>query len=186
MVPVTSLWAPILVSAVIVFVASAIVHMVLPHHRNDFDTVPKEDDVQEALRRFNIPPGDYLLPCARTAAAMKDPKFIERRKKGPVLLMTVMPSGEMGMGTQLALWFVNSIVIGIFAAYVAGRAVPPGGDYLQVFRFAGTTAFLAYAYALMHDSIWFRRRWSTTARYLVDGLVYGLLTAGTFGWLWPR
>jgi len=33
MVPLTSLWAPILLSAVIVFVASSIMHMVLPFHR---------------------------------------------------------------------------------------------------------------------------------------------------------
>jgi hypothetical protein len=55
-----------------------------------------------------------------------------------------------------------------------------------VFRFAGTTAFLGYAFALAHDSIWFKRRWSTTVKFLFDGLLYGLLTAGTFGWLWPR
>jgi hypothetical protein len=53
------------VSAVIVFVASAIVHMVLPYHRDDFGAVAKEDEMQEALRRFNLPPGDYILPCAR-------------------------------------------------------------------------------------------------------------------------
>jgi hypothetical protein len=100
--------------------------------------------------------------------------------------MTVLPSGEMGMGTQLTLWFLNAIVVSVFAAYVSGRAVPPGGDYLQVFRFAGTTAFLAYSFGLIHDSIWFRRRWSTTLKYVADGLMYGLLTAGTFGWLWPR
>jgi len=25
-----------------------------------------------------------------------------------------------------------------------------------------------------------------TIKEVVDGLIYGLLTAGTFGWLWPR
>lgn len=186
MVPVTSLWVPILVSAVIVFLASAIIHMALPYHRNDFRAVPNADEVQEALRRFNLAPGDYMVPRAGTSAEMKDPKFVEKMTKGPVVLMTVIPSGPPTMGTSLLLWFLNSIAIGIFAAYVAGRAVGPAGDYLQVFRFAGTTAFLAYAFALLHDSIWFRRRWSTTVKYLADGLLYGLLTAGTFGWLWPR
>lgn len=186
MVPVTSLWLPILVSAVIVFVVSAIIHMVLPFHHNDWRAVPKEDDVQEALRRFSLAPGDYMLPRAGSSAAMKDPKFLDKMTKGPVMMMTVIPPGPPSMGTALTLWFLNAIVVGIFAAYVAGRAVGPGGDYLQVFRFAGTTAFLGYAFALVHDSIWYRRQWATTIRFLVDGLIYGLLTAGTFGWLWPR
>jgi hypothetical protein len=34
-------------------------------------------------------------------------------------------------------------------------------------------------------SIWYHRSWGTTLRYTVDGLVYALLTAGIFGWLWP-
>jgi hypothetical protein len=186
MVPVTSLWLPILVSAVIVFVASAILHMALPLHRNDLRKLPKEDDVQEALRRFKLAPGDYVLPHAGTPAAMKDPSFIERRTKGPVALMTVIEPGPPAMGRELAQWFVYAIVVGIFAAYIAGRAVGPGGDYLQVFRFAGCTAFLGYSLALAHDSIWYRRSWSTTLKFMFDGLIYGLLTAGTFGWLWPR
>ncbi len=35
MVSLMSLWIPILVSAVIVFVLSSIIHMVLPYHRTD-------------------------------------------------------------------------------------------------------------------------------------------------------
>lgn len=186
MVPVMSLWIPILVSAVIVFVASAIIHMVLPFHRNDLRRVPKEDEVQDALRRFNLPPGDYMVPRAGSSADMKNPQFIEKMKKGPVLMMTVMPPGPPSMATSLVLWFLNAIVVGIFAAYIAGRAVGPGGDYLQVFRFAGATAFLGYAFALLHDSIWFKRGWGMTLKFLGDGLLYGLLTGGTFGWLWPR
>ena len=55
-----------------------------------------------------------------------------------------------------------------------------------MFRFVGVTAFLAYAAALWPMSIWYRRSWLTTFKGTVDGLVYALLTAGTFGWLWPR
>ncbi len=90
------------------------------------------------------------------------------------------------MGKELILWFFYTVVIGIFAAYVTGRALPAGAAYLSVFRFAGTTAFLGYAAALWQMSIWYRRPWSTTLRITVDGLIYALLTAGTFGWLWPR
>jgi len=71
------------------------------------------------------------------------------------------------------------------AAYIAGRALEPGAHYLSVFRFAGATAFFGYAFALMQQSIWYKRAWGTTFKSTFDGLIYALLTAGTFGWLWP-
>ncbi len=185
-VPVMSLWLPIVVSAVIVFVASSIVHIVLPIHRNDLRQVPKEDEVMAALRPFNIPPGDYGLPSASSMQAMRSPAFLEKMKKGPVVLMTVVPSGPPSMGSSLLLWFIYLIVVGIFAAYIAGRALPPGAHYLQVFRFAGCTAFVGYSLALVQNSIWYKRNWVTTIKSMIGGLLYGLLTAGAFGWLWPR
>ena len=186
MVPVMSLWLPILVSAVIVFVASSIIHMMLPYHRSDYRKVPAQDDVMEALRKFDIPPGDYMLPRADGLKEAKEPAFVERMKKGPVVIMTVMPSGPWSMGPSLTQWFIYCLVVGVFAAYVAGRAAGAGAPYLSVFRFAGVTAFTAYALALWQDSIWFKRAWSTTLKHTFDSLVYALLTAGTFGWLWPR
>jgi hypothetical protein len=35
-------------------------------------------------------------------------------------------------------------------------------------------------------SIWYSRAWINTIKSTIDGLIYALLTAGTFGWLWPR
>jgi len=186
MVPVLSLWLPILLAAVIVFVASSLAHMVLTYHRSDYKPVPKEDEVMEALHRFSIAPGDYFLPCPTGPKDRQKPEFVEKMKKGPVLMMTVLPSGPPKMGANLAQWFVYCVVVGIFAAYITGRALEPGADYLQVFRFAGCTAFIGYSLALWQNSIWYRRSWTTTIKSTIDGLVYGLLTAGTFGWLWPR
>ncbi len=186
MVPLTALWAPILLAAVLVFVASSILHMVLPFHRNDFKTLPGEDDVMEALRRFKIPPGDYLMPCAGTPDAMRRPEFVEKMKRGPVALMTVMESGAPSMGRSLASWFVLTVVVGLFAAYVAGRTLPPGTDYLQVFRVTGTVAFVGYALSQWQNTIWYKRSAITTLKVTLDGFVYGLLTGGVFGWLWPR
>jgi hypothetical protein len=185
MVPLPSLVVPILVSAVIVFVASSIIHMVLPYHRHDFRKLPREDDVMNALRRFNIPAGDYALPHAGSVEAMKKPEFVDKRRKGPVAFMTVVPGGPPSMGASLALWFLYSVIVGIFAAYVAGRALGPGAEYLAVFRFVGTVAFVGYALALLQNSIWYKRNWGTTFKSMFDGAIYGLLTAGTFGWLWP-
>lgn len=186
MVPVMSLAIPIVVSAVIVFVASSIIHMVLPYHRTDLRKPPKEDELLEALRRLNLPPGDYAAPHAGSPAGMKQPEFIEKMKKGPIVFMTIAPGSPPSMATNLVLWFFYSVVVSFFAAYIAGRAVGPGADYRTVFRFVGSTAFMGYSLALLQNSIWYKRNWSMTLKSMFDGLVYGLLTAGTFGWLWPR
>jgi hypothetical protein len=186
MVPVLSLWLPILVSAAIVFVASSIIHMVLPFHKSDYRKLPDEEGVMGALRTFGLPTGDYVFPCVQSPKEMKDPAFLEKRTKGPVGFMTIMEGGPVSMGPSLAQWFLYCLVVGVFAAYVAGRALGPGAHYLKVFRFAGVTAFVGYSLALWQNTIWYKRAWLTTLKSNVDGLVYGLLTAGTFGWLWPR
>lgn len=187
MVSITSLWLPILLSAVIVFVASSIFHMVLPFHKGDVRKTPREDEVQAALRSFSIPPGDYAIPCAGSMADMKSPTFIEKLTKGPVVYMTVAPPmPRPSMGPALVQWFIYALVVGVFAAYIAGRALGPGAPYLQVHRFAGATAFIGYSLALAQQSIWYKRSWRTTLLSMFDGLIYGLLTGGTFGWLWPR
>ena len=186
MVPVTSLGVPIVLSAGIVFVASSIIHMVLPYHRNDLRKLPKEDEAMDALRRLNIPPGEYCVPHAGSPAGMKQPEFIEKMQKGPVGFMTLAPGGPPSMGKSLLLWFLYSVVVSVFAAYIVGRALGPGAHYLEVFRFAGCSAFMGYSLALLQNSIWYKRNWGMTLKSVFDGLVYGLLTAGTFGWLWPR
>jgi hypothetical protein len=186
MVPLTALWLPILLSAVIVFVASSLIHMASPWHKNDYPNVPNEEGLRAALRPLAIPPGDYMVPRPASREELRDPKFAEKVNQGPNLILTVLPNGPWSMGRNLGLWFLYLVVVSLFAAYVASRALPPGAEYLQAFRFVGATAFLAYAAALWQMSIWYRRAWSTTVKATVDGLIYALLTAGTFGWLWPR
>ena len=181
-----ALWLPILLSSVIVFVASSIIHMATPWHKGDYAKVPDEDKFTDALRPLAIPPGDYMVPRPSSMQEMKSPEVADKMKKGPVMVFTVLPNGPMAMGRNLVLWFLYSIVVGIFSAYITGRALPVGANYLQVFRFAGATAFLSYSLALWQMSIWYRRALSTTIKATVDGLIYALLTAGTFGWLWPR
>jgi hypothetical protein len=188
MVSVTSLWMPILLSSVLVFVVSSVIHMMTPLHWNDWRKLPKEDDTQSALRPLNIPPGDYALPSAGSPAGMRDAGFIEKMKKGPVMFMTVFPNGAPSMTSSLVQWFLYSVVVSAFAAYITSRALvlTPGANYLQVFRFAGSSAFFCYAMGLPQNSIWYRRNWMTTIKSMIDGLIYGMVTAGTFGWLWPR
>jgi len=100
--------------------------------------------------------------------------------------MTVLKNGPQAMGGNLVLWFLYSVIVGVFAAYIASRALGPEAHYLEVFRFAGCTAFVGYSLALMQNSIWYKRNWGATLKSMFDGLIYALVTAGTFGWLWPK
>ena len=99
MVPVMSLWLPILLSAVIVFLVSWIIHMFLPYHRTDFRKLPAEDQVLDALRPLSIPAGEYVMPHARSSQEMKEPAYVEKAQKGPVALLTVWEPGPPGAGT---------------------------------------------------------------------------------------
>lgn len=186
MTGILGLWLPILLSAVIVFVVSSIIHMALPWHKNDYPRMPEEDKFRDAVRPLNIPPGDYMVPRAGSMAEMKSADFAEKMKKGPVVMMTVLPSEMMGMGKNLTLWFLYSVVISVFSAYIASRTLLVGVHYLRVFQIVGATAFMGYAMGLWQMSIWYRRGWGLTIKATIDGLVYAMLTAGTFGWLWPR
>jgi hypothetical protein len=186
MVPALTLWLPTIVSAVVVFVASSIMHMVLPYHRNDLRKLPKEDEVMDALRKFAIPPGDYAMPLAGSMEGMKSPEFVEKMKAGPVAFMTVRPSGPPTMTKSMVLWFAYLLFVSFFASYIAGRALGPGARYLAVFRFAGASAFSGYSIALLQQSIWNGRDWGTTLKSMFDGFVYACLTAAVFGWLWPH
>jgi len=182
----TDLWLPILVSAVFVFIASSILHMVIPIHKGDFRKLPSEEKVLAEMRAQGVQPGEYMFPCAGSMKDMGTPEMIEKYKQGPVGFMTVVPSGPCTMGKSLVQWFLYSLLISIFTAYVASHALAAGADYLAVFRLAGTVAVVAYALSNIPNSIWKGVPWSVTLKFVFDGIVYGLVTAGAFGWLWPQ
>jgi hypothetical protein len=186
MVPLASLWLPIVLSAVAVFVLSSLIHMLLGYHANDYRAVPNEKGVMDALRPFNIPPGDYCMPRPNDMADMRSEEFKAKWKAGPVIFFTALPHENMGMGAQMLYWFIYCLVMSLFAGYITSRALPSGTEYLQVFRFAGATAFLGYGAALWQHTIWYKRQLSTTLRSTFDALLFALFTAGFFGWLWPR
>ena len=186
MVPVVSLWMPILLSAVLAFLASSVIHMATSFHKGDIRKLPNEDDAMDAVRRLNLAPGDYGAPLPGSRGGMNAPEFQAKMLKGPRFLITVMAAGPMSMGSQLVQWFLFLVVVAIFTAYVTGLAHGPGTEYLRVFQVAGCVSFMGYSFAAIPNSIWWKRNWGMTIRMLVDGLLYGLLTAGTFGWLWPK
>ena len=178
-----SLWLPIVLSAVIVFIASSIIHMVLGVHNSDYKKLPGEDEIAAAMREQGVAPGYYSLPHAADMKEMGTPEHTEKLQQGPVGLVTVMPSGPPVMAKFLGQWFAFCLVIGVFAAYMVSRTLGAGADYLAVFRVAGTTAFLGYSAAEPIASIWKGQPWSVTMKHVFDGLIYALLTGGVFGWL---
>lgn len=185
MTSLASLWLPILVAAVVAYIASSLVHMVLPWHRSDYPRLPNEDQFRAAVKPLAIPPGDYMVPRSQTMDEMKTEAFRAKWNEGPNMILTVLPNQWMGMGRSLGLWFVYLLVVSFFVAYVAGAALAPGTGYLQVFRVTGSAAFLGLAAGLWQVNIWYRRSTAVTVKDTIDALIYALLMAGVFGWLWP-
>jgi len=185
MPPLSALWLPIVLSAVIVFVASSVMHMLLPYHHNDYKKLPDEDKVLPALRASGLQRGLYVFPFC-THKDMKTPEAIEKYKQGPVGMMTVFPSGPPFIPKFLGQWFAYCLVISFFVAYLTAHTVASGTFYLAVFRVVGTAAFLAYGLGPLANGIWKGMPWSFVIKEAIDGLIYALLTAGTFGWLWPH
>jgi hypothetical protein len=185
MVPLTALWVPILLSAVIVFVASSILHMVLPYHRSDYKKLPDEEKIMAAIRSANPPRGLYMFPnCSHKD--MNSPESKEKFKLGPVGTMTMFPIGMPSMPKFLGLWFVYCLIVSGFVACLAGSVLAPGTAYLSVFHVAAIAAFMAYGIGILSNGIWKGMPWSVVIKEAIDGLIYALLTAGTFGWRWPH
>lgn len=181
-----ALWQPILLSAVLVFITSSLVHMVIKYHASDYKPLPNEDAVRAAIRSANPAPGQYILPYCKEMKDLETPEMKQKFTEGPVGVLTLKRPGSYSMGPSLTQWFVFNLVISFFVAYVACHTLAAGTPYLQVFRVVGTVAWLAYAGGHVPSSIWMGQPWSITLKHVFDGLLYGLVTAGTFGWLWPR
>lgn len=185
MTALTTLWLPILLSAVFVFIASSIIHMVMPWHKGDFDALPDEARARAAIGPLNIPPGDYLVPKCNSMKEMGSPEHQAKHREGPVFLMTVMPNGMAPMGPIFVKWFIYLLVIGTATACITASILDPGDDRRSVFHFTGSIAFLAYGMAVPQASIWYHKKWSTTFKSLFDSVIYGAITGLTFCWLWP-
>lgn len=180
----SQLWLPILLSGVFVFIASSVIHMVIPYHRNDYTKLKGEDSILDAMRAQGLGPGAYMFPRPDSVKDMQTPEMMEKYKTGPVGFMTVI-DGMPFMGKSLVQWFVYTVVVGVFVGYLSWFALGATSEYLEVFRVAGTIAFVAYGVGAIPDSIWKGQPWPVTMKFLVDALIYSLVTAGAFGWLWP-
>lgn len=180
----SALWLPILLSAVFVFIASSVLHMVFKYHQNGCNELPSEDGVRAAMQASKAEPGFYPLPYCEMKD-MASPEMQAKYKEGPVAYVTVLPNGMPSMGKALGQWFVLTLGISVFVGYLAHLTLGSGADSMMVFRVTGTMATLAYCAGTIQDSIWMGQPWSSCRNFIFDGIVYGCSTAFAFAWLWP-
>ncbi|MCA8976379.1 MAG: hypothetical protein KDC98_16790 [Planctomycetes bacterium] len=185
MTPLAALWLPILLSAVFVFVASSVIHMALPIHKGDFKKLPDEDKLGAAVRAAGVEPGSYMFPCAGSMQEMSSPEMIAKLELGPVGTMIVRRPGGFGLGRSLLLWFVFSLIVGAVSGYLAGIGHGPGAGGMTVFRVTGAAAMLGYCTSSLNEWMWKGLGTAVMVKFVVDGVIYGLVTAATFAWLWP-
>jgi hypothetical protein len=176
---------PIVLGAVLVFVASSIIHMMLKWHNASYQGLPEA--AADALRPFNLQPGSYFTPWSGgDMKMMQTPEFQARIKAGPNALITVRPNENMAMGPMLGKWFVYSLLVGALTAFVAGRYLPQGTNYRHVYKITALVSFMGYGLAHIQYWVW----WSKSNRQLffdlLDSVIYAAVTAGAFGALWPR
>ena len=181
-----SLWLPILLSAVVVFVISSLVHMVFKWHASDYSAFANEDAVRDAIRAGNPAPGRYVVPHCADMKDMGSEVMLKKYREGPVGHVTLLPNGAHNMGKYLGQWFLWSLVIAVMAAYLALRAC--GLDHAQAARAAkwvGSITFIAHGFGTVAESIWMGRPWSQSAKYLLDAALYAAGSGLVFFWLWP-
>jgi hypothetical protein len=182
----TELWMAMVVASVLVFVVSSITHMVLPLHKKDVTKMPNEEAVVDSLRSAGVGPGAYMFPGCKDMKEWNTQEQKAKLDKGPIGWLTVLPQGGFNMGRSLLQWFVYSLFVSVFTGYVAWNSLQPGAAYLEVFQVAGAAAFMAYGLGSIPESIWKGVRWSVTFKFVFDGLLYALVTAGAFAWRWPE
>lgn len=183
--PFLSLWLPVVVATIAVWILSALVWMVFGYHNKDFRKLPDEDRIRALFRDAKAGPGQYVTPYWMDAKGKDDKEFMRRFDEGPVGLFVVGRNGPPNMGLNMLRSLVYYFVVTFIVAYIARHTLQFGQDAYTVTRITGTTAIAIYALGGIPDSIWFYRPWPVTLKHIVDGILYGLLTGAVFALLWP-
>ena len=124
-----------------------------------------------------------MFPYCASSKDMKTEELKQRWEAGPYGTLCLWP-GKWSMGLNLVWIFVFYLVVGIFVGYLTRLACDPGAEYMTVFRVAGTAAIMAHTLGSFPHAIWFRTPSRAILSNLADGIVFGLLTAGSFAALW--
>jgi len=179
------LWLPILTTAVFVFIASSLIHMVFKWHNADYKKIANEDDVRNVLRASPLAPGQYVLPHCQDMKDMQTEGMMQKYREGPVGLLVILANGTPNMGKLLSQWFLLNLVVAALAACLAVQSFSLQGNSHQAGHLVGMTSFLAYGAGSVCNGIWWGKPWISVAKDLLDALIYGTISALTFMWLWP-
>lgn len=179
---ITHLWLPIAVCGVALFFCSFLAWAISPHHRGDFQKLPDEDGVRNAVKAANVSPGVYMFPHA---SDHKDGKEDMKAKfaSGPMGLVTVMTMPNMGK--NMALTCMVFMVVSAMIGYLLWGLLPVGAGFLPVFKAAGTAGVIAYSFSFLPNAIWFQHGLRATLLCVLDGIVYGMVTGLIFAFMWP-
>lgn len=183
---IATLWLPIVLSAVLVFAASSLIHMVIKWHMASYLKMPNEDAVRAVIREAKPAPGQYVMPYCADHKLMRTPEFQQKFAEGPVAFLTLRPNGFPGMGSSLGSWFVYSLAISLLAAYLAAIGLGADAPFGKVARIAGIAAFLAYGGGPIQQWIWMGKPARAMAFEVLDAIIYGAITGCTMAWWWPH
>lgn len=183
MVSLADLWLPILVAAIVVQIASTLVHMALPFwHTADYRTTDDDRPFVEAMRPLR--PGLYVIPRMPERRSAEE---TAEWSKGPSAIVYLRNPVAFSFGKTIGIYFLYCLVSAIFVAYIAGQTLTPGTHYLRVFQIAGAAGTMFWSFGNnISDAIWYGKPWRSAIKYAIDGLLYGMLMGGVFGWLWPE
>ena len=176
-----SLFFPVLLTTVALFISGFLCWAILPNHKPDWQKLPNEDEFLDAIAELNLPRGNFAYPHAMDQQSMESDTYkraVERGTFGTVQVWGEAPK----MGTNLIRQVVYLLVTNSCLAYLSTLALPAGADFMQVFRFVATAALLTFTVAVVPGTIWFKNR---LTGYLIDGVIQAVIVGAIFGSMWP-
>ncbi len=186
MLSLAQLWLPIVASAIGVFVASSVIHMLLKYHNSDYRRLPNEDEVRASLKSSANAPAIYFVPHMMDHKEMQKPENVQKFVDGPIALVTIRKPGAPTMGPYLAQWFLLTLFVSVISAYLASKMLGPGSSFLGICRPIATVTFMSYAVGAISNGIWYGKPWGVVAKELLDAVIYAAVAACIFAWLWPK
>lgn len=180
-----ALWLPILLTAIGVFFASSLIHMVFKWHNSEYRALPNEDEVRNALGSVKLNPGLYSTPHCTDMKEIQTDAMQQKFRDGPVALITIRAPGAPTMGKYLLQWFILNLVIAALAGVLALQAYGINTNAHAAGHFVGLFSMIAYACGSVQESIWMGRPWSATFKNILDAFIYGAVSAVIFWQFWP-
>lgn len=180
-----SLMIPVVLATVGVFFASFLSWMVLQLHRHDWKKIANEDEFLQAVRKCEVPPGNYMFPGCSSPEEQKSDEHQKKWAAGPCGVVTFYGPVNMGanMGRNLGMTFLYFLVVNFCLAYLATLGVPRGADFMTVFRFVSTAGLMTFFAAIVPHAIWFGCR---IVGHIVESIAFAAISGAIFAAMWPK